>query len=225
MALNSLLARLGTSQPVEAKATLEELAGFDLSTFGRAPAHFDPPKSSRSTASCSTTSIIPQSRIGPPTASARRNGRFWPETSITSGSLPTGLRFSTAKSASPPLMKKNALSCPRRRRGGGDRLEHRPLVPAHFGAQATHGPQGGEALFRPLRLALTGRDRPEMAPMLARIGRTRSLSRLKAARLQASEGRAAPYVWRNAHPSPRSTARVRLRATLPLSCVSGAASR
>ena len=42
MALNSLLARLGTSQPVEAKASLAELAeGFDLSTFGRAPAHFD----------------------------------------------------------------------------------------------------------------------------------------------------------------------------------------
>ena len=42
MALNSLLARLGTSQPVEAKATLAELAsGFDLATFGRAPAHFD----------------------------------------------------------------------------------------------------------------------------------------------------------------------------------------
>ena len=42
MALNSLLARLGTSQPVEAKPSLAELAaGFDLSTFGRAPAHFD----------------------------------------------------------------------------------------------------------------------------------------------------------------------------------------
>ena len=42
MALNSLLARLGTSQPVEAKASLAELAeGFDLATFGRAPAHFD----------------------------------------------------------------------------------------------------------------------------------------------------------------------------------------
>ena len=42
LALLSLLARLGTSQPVEAKANLAELAdGFDFSTFGRAPAHFD----------------------------------------------------------------------------------------------------------------------------------------------------------------------------------------
>ncbi len=43
MALLSLLARIGTSQPVEAMASLAELAdGFDFATFGRAPAHFDP---------------------------------------------------------------------------------------------------------------------------------------------------------------------------------------
>ena len=42
-AINSLLARLGTSDPVVACATLDELvAGFDLSRFSRAPAHFDP---------------------------------------------------------------------------------------------------------------------------------------------------------------------------------------
>ena len=42
MALLSLLARLGTSQPVEPKTSLAELAeGFDFATFGRAPAHFD----------------------------------------------------------------------------------------------------------------------------------------------------------------------------------------
>ena len=41
MALLSVLARIGTSQPVEAVETLEGLAeGFDLSTFGRAPARF-----------------------------------------------------------------------------------------------------------------------------------------------------------------------------------------
>ena len=43
MAMLSVLARIGTSQPVEPVATLDELAaGFDFSTFGRAPAHFDP---------------------------------------------------------------------------------------------------------------------------------------------------------------------------------------
>ena len=43
MALLSLLARIGTSEPVEAVASLDELAGtFDFSHFGRAPAHFDP---------------------------------------------------------------------------------------------------------------------------------------------------------------------------------------
>jgi glutamyl-tRNA synthetase len=43
MALLSVLARIGTSQPVEPIAALDELAAtFDFSTFGRAPAHFDP---------------------------------------------------------------------------------------------------------------------------------------------------------------------------------------
>ena len=43
MALLSLLARLGTSQPVEPVASLDELAEtFDFAHFGRAPAHFDP---------------------------------------------------------------------------------------------------------------------------------------------------------------------------------------
>src|SRR5205085_11253128 len=43
MALLSVLARIGTSQPVEPVASLDDLAGgFDSSTFGRAPAHFDP---------------------------------------------------------------------------------------------------------------------------------------------------------------------------------------
>ena len=43
MAMLSVLARIGTSQPVEPVASLDELAeSFDFSTFGRAPAHFDP---------------------------------------------------------------------------------------------------------------------------------------------------------------------------------------
>ncbi len=43
MALLDVLARIGTSQTVEAIELLELLAeSFDFSTFGRAPAHFDP---------------------------------------------------------------------------------------------------------------------------------------------------------------------------------------
>jgi len=43
MALNSLLARLGTSDPVEPRQTMAELvAGFDISHIGRASVKFDP---------------------------------------------------------------------------------------------------------------------------------------------------------------------------------------
>jgi glutamyl-tRNA synthetase len=42
MALLSLMARLGSSQPVELRADLDEIAeGFDLSQFGAAPTKFD----------------------------------------------------------------------------------------------------------------------------------------------------------------------------------------
>ncbi len=42
-AVLSLLARLGSADPVEPRLSLQELAeGFDLTRFGRAPAHFDP---------------------------------------------------------------------------------------------------------------------------------------------------------------------------------------
>jgi len=43
MAINSLLAKLGTSDAIEPRLNLEELvADFDLAKFGRAPPHFDP---------------------------------------------------------------------------------------------------------------------------------------------------------------------------------------
>lgn len=43
MSVNSLIARLGTPDPVEARADMDAVvAGFDLTRLGRAPARFDP---------------------------------------------------------------------------------------------------------------------------------------------------------------------------------------
>jgi len=43
MAINSLLTKIGTSDPVVPRASLDELiADFEMSHIGRAPAHFDP---------------------------------------------------------------------------------------------------------------------------------------------------------------------------------------
>ena len=56
--------------------------------------------------------------------------------------------------------------------------------PWHALTSALKGVTGrkGKALFHPLRLALTGRDKgPEMAPLVERIGRERALVRLRAA--------------------------------------------
>ena len=43
MAIASLLARIGTSDPVEARVSMADLvAGFDITRFGRATPRFDP---------------------------------------------------------------------------------------------------------------------------------------------------------------------------------------
>jgi glutamyl-tRNA synthetase len=42
MALLSLMARLGSSQPVELRRSGRDREGFDLSQFGAAPTKFDP---------------------------------------------------------------------------------------------------------------------------------------------------------------------------------------
>ena len=183
MALLSLLARLGTSQPVEPKATLAELAaGFDFAHFGRAPAHFD-------------LADVEQ-------LNARLLHHL--EFAQVADRLPAG-----ASEADWLLLRGNLAHL----REYGDWLpvldgdldppeivqEDRTFLadaaqvaaaldwsadpwPALTTALKASTGRKGRALFHPLRLALTGRDSgPEMAPLLKRIGRTRVLARLAAA--------------------------------------------
>jgi glutamyl-tRNA synthetase len=73
MAMLSVLARIGTSQPVEPVASLGELAeSFDFSTFGRLISIRT--KSSWSMPGCSTSSNMPPSPTGSPTERPSRTG-------------------------------------------------------------------------------------------------------------------------------------------------------
>ena len=183
MALNSLLARLGTSQPVEPRATLQELAaGFDLATFGRAPAHFDPAEVEQVNRKLlhhldfeSVADRLPAG-VGPA------------EWTLLSGNIDHIGELADWMPILDGEIERPFL----------DESERAFLDDAAQAAEAidwTSNPWGeltaalkdrtdrkGKALFRPLRLALTGRESgPEMAALVARIGRERSLSRLKAA--------------------------------------------
>ena len=149
MAMLSLLARIGTSQPVEPVTDLEELArNFDFAHFGRAPAHFDPHE----------VELL--------------NGRLLHKLdyAAVADRLPTG-----AGEADWLLLRDAAAVAE-----GLDWNEEtwRTLTTE---LKASTGRKGRD-LFHPLRLALTGRDSgPEMAGLLARMGKDRAVSRLKAA--------------------------------------------
>ncbi|MEO5578256.1 MAG: glutamate--tRNA ligase [Sphingomicrobium sp.] len=183
MALNSLLARLGTSQPVEARASLAELAeGFDLATFGRAPAHFN-------------VAEVEQLNM-------KLLHHF--DFDAVANRLPAGMGEADwlllrgnvdhlAELADWLPVLDGDLPAPSIAEEDRDFLAAAALIAADLDWSADPWPalaeglksatgRKGKTLFHPLRLALTGRESgPEMAPLLKRIGRDRALARLTAA--------------------------------------------
>ncbi len=183
MALNSLLARLGTSQPVEAKASLAELAdGFDLATFGRAPAHFD-------------LAEVEQ---------VNRKLLHHLDFAAVADRVPEGIGATEWAILAGNVDHLGELADWLAVLDGDIAVERFDADDAAFLAAATDVAENidwadnpwraltstmkeqsgrkGKALFHPLRKALTGRDSgPEMAPLTARIGKARSIARLRAA--------------------------------------------
>jgi glutamyl-tRNA synthetase len=183
MALNSLLARLGTSQPVEAKASLAELAeGFDLSTFGRAPAHFDLAEVEQLNMKllhhldfAAVADRLPAGLTEPDWLLLRGNVDHLSELAdwllMLDGDIPV-----PSIAAHDRAFLASAAEIAAGTDWSGD-----PWPALAEALKASTG-RKGRALFHPLRLALTGRESgPEMAPLLKRIGRDRAIARLAAA--------------------------------------------
>jgi glutamyl-tRNA synthetase len=183
MAMLSLLARIGTSQPVEAVASLDELAAsFDFAFFGRAPAHFDPKDVELLNARL--LHALPFSAVAdrlPPEASEEDWLLLRPNLEHLSD-FSAWLEV-VAGEIEPPelgheerlLVKEAALAAER-----AD-WSCEPWKALTDDVKASTGKKGRE-LFHPLRLALTGRDSgPEMAGLLKRMGKDRALRRLNAA--------------------------------------------
>ena len=180
-ALVALLARLGTSQPVEPVADRAAIvAGFDLSTFGRAPARFDEAELHRLNAQI--VHKLPFARVGhllpagmgeaaweairPNLAHIAEAAEWW---QVVTGPI-----------AAPPFDDETA---------GFVRQAAATLAGLDWGADiwarltsALKDATGrkGKALFLPLRQALTARDHgPDMAALLPLIGRDAALARLR----------------------------------------------
>lgn len=182
-ALIALLARLGTSLPVEPVADVDMLAAtLDFARFGRAPARFDEQelaalneKMVHQLPFAAVAPRLPQGMdeaawlaIRPNLATVSGAGEWW---AVVSGDLPA-----------PALGQEDRAYCAQARAA---------LVELPFGAETwkawtetlkAETGRKGKPLFLPLRLALTAREHgPDMAALLPLIGRERALARLAAA--------------------------------------------
>ncbi|RJT24428.1 glutamate--tRNA ligase [Chakrabartia godavariana] len=184
MAIIALLARLGTSEPVEPVADPAPLvASIDFTHFGRAPARFDEEELAQLNAKvlhhtdfAAVSARLPEGMDAAAWAAIRPNistladvAEWW---SVIAGDV----------SATVAGEDKDYLAVAARVAGSIDWASD----PWHGLTDALKQASGrkGKALFLPLRQALTGHDHgPDMKALLPLIGRERAIARLAAAAL------------------------------------------
>ena len=183
IALLAVLARIGTSLPVEAIARLDELAeSFDFSTFGRAPAHFDPHE-----VELVNARLLHKLEFGA-VADRLPAGAGEADWLLLRPNLQTLAEFAgwfdvLHGDTDPPELSHDERLLVKDAAEIAERLDWGPDAWKMLADQlkAATGKKGRE-LFHPLRLALTGRESgPEMAGLVARMGKERALRRLEAA--------------------------------------------
>ena len=178
-AVLALLARIGTSQPVEPLVDLAPLAdAFDFAYFGRAPARFDEAELAQLNAkivhqlafdAVAERLPIGMDRAGweairPNLATVEQASDWW--------QIVTGPVRSIADADDRPFLAQ-AANIAAEIDWSADPWH------ALTGALKAATGRGGKALFLPLRRALTGRDHgPDMAALLPLIGREEAIRRL-----------------------------------------------
>ena len=183
MAMLSVLARIGTSQPVEPVVSLDDLAAnFDFSHFGRAPAHFDPREVELINARLLHTMDYDAVADRLPAGATEddwlllrpnlaRLADFGDWFAVLHGDIePADLSHDER------LVVRDAASAAEQVDWSAE-----PWKALTEAVKAATGKKGRE-LFHPLRVALTGRDSgPEMAGLVARMGKERAIRRFEAA--------------------------------------------
>lgn len=181
MALCSLLAKLGTSDAIEPRLTLDELvAEFDLSKVSRATPKFDPEELARLNAKL--LHLTPFADVASRLEALGLTGAdegFWEAVRPNLSKLTDAADWWAVTHAPVTPLVEDAEFL----RKAAALLPAEPWDLATWGAwtNAVKGETGrkGKELFLPLRRALTGRDHgPELKNLLPLIGRERALRRL-----------------------------------------------
>lgn len=180
MALNSLLARLGTSDAVEASLSLDELAAhFDISRLGRSDIRFDPVELGRINAAC--LHLMPYTEARPRLAalSCDLGEAFWEAVKPNLALFAEAVDWArVVEGPVEPVIEDKGFAS-----AAAAALPPEPWGPETWGlwTEAVKAATGakGKALFMPLRLALTALPHgPELKNLLPLIGRERAKARL-----------------------------------------------
>jgi glutamyl-tRNA synthetase len=188
MAINSLLARLGTSLPIEPSLSLEQLATtFDFSIFSRTPPRFDPADLELLTHKIITLTPYDQIKEKLP---VRITESIW---HLIRGNLDAFDDVQTWDKIFSNTFQPARVEDEQDRAYLALALDHLPKATAEnpwttatweqwTAALKEASGRKGRALFMPLRQALTGFDHgPEMKELLPYIGFEQALDRLKQA--------------------------------------------
>ncbi len=181
LAVASYLAKIGTSDPVEPRLSLDELAAeFAFAKIGRAPAHFVPEELTALNAKL--LHILPYSAVKArvPSLDGISGEAFWDAIKANIAKVSDVLEMARLiHGPVTPVIEDAALA-----EKAAALLPAEPWNEETWGAwtKAVAAETGakGRGLFHPLRLALTGLEHgPELKKLLPLIGRDRTLARLK----------------------------------------------
>ncbi len=184
MAVNSLLATLGTSGAVQGAQSLADLVvHFDLAKFSKGSARLDPKE--MLALNGKILHDVPFAAVADRLAKLGLTGvdeRFWFAVRGNIARLKDAAEWwGVVQGPLAPVIEDAAFAI-----AAGDLLPEGPWTeatwPAWTGAVKASTGRSGKALFHPLRLALTGREHgPEMKNLLPLIGRERARARLSGA--------------------------------------------
>lgn len=181
LALGTYLAKIGTSDAVEPKASPAELsAEFEFSKIGRAPARFDPEE--LSALSAKLLHRLEYSEVSEKLAAfdCDLGQKFWDAIRSNISKISDVVELKTLIVGPLAPIREDAEMLEK----AAELLPKEPFSPESWGVwtKAVSAATGrkGRGLYHPLRLALTGREHgPELAKLLPLIGRVRATARLK----------------------------------------------
>lgn len=181
MAIASLLARIGTSDPVSPTSDMAiVIDGFDISRFGRATAKFDPAELAQVNARV-VQELSFEAVAGRLEAMGIGGGEaFWLAVRDNIGTVgEAGEWWHICTTPITPVIDDAEVT-----QAAAECLPEGALEAEIWAdwtrATAMASGKKGRGLFMPLRLALTGKEKgPELAPLLAFMGRERVIARLQ----------------------------------------------